>query len=171
MDNNVYISIDTLYDMAKEEYDYQRERFQKIEARVELIMGVVSAVFTFEIANALKVLNIDYSINSFANLRKFFYTMFQNVPYLISFFLLIASIIILIYVGVNIKGRVIDIVKLYNGKIYNKSKEDIIPYLTALYVKYSAYNFRKINSLYKKINLVIFMVVGSMLLFGMAFLC
>ena len=170
MANNMYVSIDFLYGIAKEEYDYQRERLKKIETRVELIMGVVGAVFTFEIANALKVLDIDYSISSFVNFKKFLCKMFLNVPYLLSFLLLIASIILLIYVGVNIKGRVVDVVKLYNGKIYSKPKEDITPYLTALYVKYSAYNFKKINSLYKKINLVILMAIGSMLLFGIAFL-
>lgn len=170
MENSMYVSIDALYDIAKEEYDYQRERLQKVETRVELIMGVVGAVLTFEIANALKVLDIDYSINSFTNFKKFLCRMFLNIPYLLSFLLLIASIIMLIYVGVNIKGRVVDVVKLYNRKIYNKPKEDITPYLTALYVKCSAYNFKKINSLYKNINLVILMSIGSMLLFGIAFL-
>lgn len=170
MENNVYVSIDTLYNIAKEEYDYQRERLQKIETRVELIMGVVSAIFTFEIANALKVLNIDYPINSFTNLKRFLGRMIQNIPYLFSFLLLIVSIIMLIYVAVNIKGRVVDVVKLYNKKMYSKPKEDIVPYMTALYVKCSAYNFKKINFLYKKINSVILMSIGSVILFGVAFL-
>ena len=85
MANNMYVSIDFLYGIAKEEYDYQRERLKKIETRVELIMGVVGAVFTFEIANALKVLDIDYSISSFVNFKKFLCKMFLNVPYLLSF--------------------------------------------------------------------------------------
>lgn len=170
MENNIYISIDTLYEIAKEEYDYQRERLQKLEAKVELVLGVVSTVFTFEIANALNVLDIDYSINSLENLKNFLCKMFLNIPYLVSFLLLIASIILLIYVSVNIKGRVIDVVKLYNQKIYSKPTEEVVPCLTALYVKYSAYNFKIINSLYRKINIVILMSVGSILLFGIAFL-
>lgn len=170
MADNIYASIDLLYENAKEEYHYQRERLQKIQSKVELIMTLVSAVFTFEIANAMKVLDIDYSIDSSEHLQGFLAAMLGNFPYMISLVLLITAIVKLILVVFNIKCRVVDIVKLYNQKIYSRTREEVIPYLTALYVKCSAYNFQKINYLYRQINAVVIMVIISFLLFGIAYI-
>lgn len=170
MNRDVYVSMETLYDIAKEEYVYQRERLQKIETKIELIMGLVSAVFTFEIVNAATALDIDFAVDSSVGLKKMVHKILCNIPYTFSLCLLIASIILLIYVGINVKCRIVDIVKLYNKKVYSKPKEELIPYLTALYVKCSAYNSKKINSSFRQINLVIMMSIVSVLLFGVGYL-
>lgn len=170
MADNTYASIDILYENAKEEYIYQRERLEKIEAKVELIITLVSAVFTFEVANALKVLNIRHSIDSVEDFLNFLMAMWGNIPYLISLVLLVIAIVKLIFIVLNIKCRVVDIVKLYNKKVYTKTRDEVIPYLTAVYIKCNAYNFEKINSLYKKISRVVIIAIISILSFGLAYI-
>lgn len=168
--NSAYVSIKILYNNAKEEYNYQRERVQKLESKIELIITLISTIFTFEIANVLNVLKIDYLINSVENFNKFVSEMLKNIPCIISLVTMVVAIILSIIIIFKVKIRVVNVVDLYNTGIYKYSEDKILPYLTALYVRISDYNFRKLNFLYKLINVVVIISIVSIISFGIAYL-
>ena len=163
-----YPSIEMLLESEKEEYNYQRMRLQNIESKVEMIIAIVGSVISFEIANAAEVLKIEYAVNSIENLWKFAKDMMCNFPYAASLVLLMLSVFRLIKVLINLKYKMVDVVKLYNQKIYMKSTEEIVPYLTAIYTKCNAFNLKRLNSYYKKINSVVVLTLISLVLFGIA---
>ena len=169
MQQDGYASINILFEMSKEEYNYQRERLGKLESRIALVIGIVSPVFAFEIANVHSVFgcaSID-SMNEGINIIK---NVLWNFPYCMSISILIITMVLLFYIGLNIKCKIIDIVKLYNNKIYSMEKEDVIPYLTALYVKCSYHNMKSMNRLFRLLNIVIGLVGVSFILFGVSYL-
>lgn len=163
-------SVEFLYNCAKEEYNYQRERIQKLEAKVEMIIGFISTVFTFEIANAFHVLKIDYIIDSFEKLKSFLSVMIRNIPYVISLILLIISIVLLLTVIFSIKLKVVSVLAFYNKEKYNENKIDILTYTSSLYVACTEANFNKLNKLYKMIYAVIIMSIVSMISYGISYL-
>lgn len=163
-----YPSITILFEIEKEEYDYQRQRLQNILIKAELIIAVIGSVISFEIANAVKILQLYDTAVSVKNMRNILWYITGNFPYLISLITLLFSIFVMISVFVSLKCRTVDVAKLYNKKVYKMSEEDLLPYLTALYAKCNAYNFSRINSYYKKINAVIILTIVSIVLFGAA---
>lgn len=170
MSNNTYESIKLLYDQAKDEYNYQRERLQKIESKVELIITFVGSIFTFEISNAKKLLNFSYSSDLINTLKALVKSTINNIPYLLSLILIFISVIILLVIFFNVKCRIVSIVKLYNDKNYHYNENDYTKYLTALYVRCISYNYTKINYLYKLINGVVILSIISIISFGIAYL-
>lgn len=170
MSKNTYESINLLYNQAKDEYNYQRERLQKMESKVELIITFVGTILTFEISNAKKLLNFCYTSDLTNNLKTLVRATINNIPYLLSLILLCVSVIILLVVFFNIKCRVVNIVKLYNDKTYNYNENDYTKYLTALYARCISYNYNKINYLYKLINCVVILSIISIISFGIAYL-
>lgn len=163
-----YPSIEMLLESEKEEYNYQRMRLQNIESKVEMIIAIVGSVVSFEIANVANVLKIEYTVNSIENLWKFAKDMICNFPYTISLVLLLISIFRLMKVLINLQYKIVDVVELYNQKIYMKSTEEVIPYLTAIYAKCNAINMKRLNCYYKKINSVVVLTIISLVLFGIA---
>lgn len=170
MPNNTYESINLLYDHAKNEYNYQRERLQKIESKSELIITFVGSILTFEISNAKKILKFCFTSDLIGNLKILGKAIINNIPYLLSLILLMISIIILLVIFFNIKCRIVSMVKLYNDRVYHYNKDDFTKYLTALYVKCISYNYTKINYLYKLINCVVILSIISIISFGIAYL-
>ncbi len=141
---------------------------KNILIKAELIIAVIGSVISFEIANAVKILQLYDTAVSVKNMRNILWYITGNFPYLISLITLLFSIFVMISVFVSLKCRTVDVAKLYNKKVYKMSEEDLLPYLTALYAKCNAYNFSRINSYYKKINAVIILTIVSIVLFGAA---
>lgn len=164
-----YPSIMMLFEIEKEEYDYQRQRLQNILIKAELIIVVIGSIISFEIANAANILKICETANTmdgFQTLRQ----VAGNLPYLILIIVLLVSAAIMIWVLVSLKYKTVNVVKLYNNKVYKMAEKDLFPYLTALYAKCNAYNFQRINSYYKRINAVIVLAIVSIILFGIAYI-
>ncbi len=165
-----FLSINELYVNAKEEYTYQRNRMQRVENKVKVIITLLTTIFTFELANALNVLNLKIRIDSFDNFKIFLQAMFSNIPYFISLIAMLIALVLLIVVIFSLKCKYLDIVKIYNSEIYNEPKEVAIPFYVILYTKCIFENNKRFNRLYKMINAVIIFSIISLISFGVSYL-
>ena len=169
-DSKNYPSIEELYKTVKDEYAYQRNRMQRIESKIKVIITILTTVFTFEIANAFSVLDLNLKIDSVDSLKVFFKAGLANIPYVVSIVSMVAAIILLLIVTFSLKCKYLDVVKLYNNKIYNEPIEVVVPFYTVSYVKCIFENNKRFNRLYRFNNAVIFLSVISFISFCISYL-
>ena len=170
-ENDPYPSISLLYEIAKEEYFHQKNRMQNIESKISITITVLTFFFSFEIANLLNVLDIDFKINSWDSFFSFLNIARTNIPYMLSLIFMLISIFMLLFVNFNLKSKCIDLMNLYNHKkIYRKTCDEAVVIYTFTYLACIYNNNDKLNKLYKHINMVIIFAIMSIVFFALSYL-
>ena len=166
-DEKIYQSIDKFYEIAKEEYNYQRNRTQRVEDRTKFIITLLTPAFTFELANASNVLYFPDDFDSCKNILKF---IGLNIPYFISILTMSLAIIIIFIIIKGMKYDSIDVFKFYNKKLPELPPEKVISYYTMKCLRCTNRNRKRINKMYKRLNVVIAFSVISVISFGLSYL-
>lgn len=146
--------IDTLLEVAKDEYLHQRDRTEKLINKISIIFTISSAAIAYEITHL--------SFNGFC---------YQSLLTILSIVFLFISLIILIYVFCNIKTEVLQITR-YISSISNTQiefkKQNINRLLLGEYCRINCNNKKHINNLFKMLNTIIILLSIALVLFFFA---
>lgn len=156
MANERYPSIDKFYEIAKEEYNYQRNKFRHFESSTKFLITVLLSIFTFESSTASEVFDFSDGLNNILEI-------FDLISICT---LLIAIIILFILYFLNIKNSsTVDVVKFYNEGLYALAPDDFVPFYTAKYLKCIIKNKKLLKRLYICTLQALFLAALSFVIF------
>lgn len=159
MANEQYPSIDKFYEIAKEEYNYQRNTLQHVEGRTKFIITVLLPAFTFELSKARDVLDFSDGLN---NILEIIFSM--SICYM-----LIAIIILVRVYFRSITATTVDVVDFYNKGLYALEPDVFVPFYTAKYLKCVYKNNKRTKRLFILTLLAVLLSIFSGILFGITY--
>lgn len=154
MENNNcnFQSLKIMLELASREYEHQCARVDRLNTKTDILLSMVALLFSVDM----------FQFKQTESLCSFFAV---NIWALLSSIGLVLSMLLVLYIMRSREFRTVDVVKLFNRKLYSEDEDICNGILLTSYVSCIAQNKDKINLLFKQLNWAIMLwVVSSVLL-------